>query len=90
VTNLKNKKQKIKKMDKNGLKIVYKNNKAYGIRNSVGFLFFFSNISHWSGQDERYRQEVEEQLELADFLLKCLKEADPKIVLDAKTQGGLK
>ena len=54
------------------LQIIYKNNKPYGIRDSTGFLFFFTNISKYSGQEERYRQEIDRQYKLADFLLKAL------------------
>ena len=56
------------------LKIIYKHNKPYGIRDSGGFLFFFTNIFKYSGQEERYRQEIEEQFELADYLLEVLKQ----------------
>jgi hypothetical protein len=55
------------------LQIVYKNNKPYGIRDDTGFLFFFSTIQKYSGQEERYRQEVEEQYQLADYLLASLR-----------------
>ena len=55
-----------------GLQIIYKNNKPYGIRDEGGFLFFFVNISKYTGQEERYRKEVEEQYELADYLLSSL------------------
>jgi len=59
---------------KEDLQIIYKNNKPYGIRDKTGFLFFFVNFTKYSGQEERYRQEVKGQYELADFLLKALKE----------------
>ena len=54
------------------LQIIYKHNKPYGIRDAGGFLFFFTDISKWTGQEERYRQEIQEQYDLADYLLKCL------------------
>ena len=50
-------------------KIIYKNYKPYGIRDRSGFLFFFRDISKYPNQEERYRQEVEEQYSLADYLL---------------------
>ena len=56
------------------LQIIYKNNKPYGIRNENGFLLFFSNLHKYTGQEERYRMEIEEQLTLADFLLNTLKQ----------------
>jgi len=56
----------------NKLQIIYKNNKPYGIRDETGFLFFFAGVSKFPGQEERYRQEVEEQYRLADYLLASL------------------
>ena len=55
------------------LKIIYKHNKPYGIRDSGGFLFFFADINKYTDQEERYRKEVEEQYGLADYLLETLK-----------------
>ncbi|MBC8147386.1 MAG: hypothetical protein H8E98_05320 [Bacteroidetes bacterium] len=60
------------------LQIIYKSNKPYGIRDEGGFLFFFTSISKYQGQEERYRQEVEEQYALADFLLESLKKRKEK------------
>jgi len=57
------------------LQIIYKLNKPYGIRDSTGYLLFFSSVSKFTGQEERYRSEIEHQFKLADFLLKSLKEA---------------
>jgi len=50
------------------IRVVYQNNKPEGIRDKGGFLFFFSTIQKWPRQEERYRQEVQEQFELADYL----------------------
>ena len=58
---------------RNNLKIIYKHNKPYGIRDENGFLLFFPDITKYQGQEERYRSEVEEQYKLADFLLSALK-----------------
>jgi len=55
------------------LQIIYKHNKPYCIRDTGGYLFFFVDISKFSGQEERYRREVEQQYELADYLLGVLK-----------------
>ena len=63
---------RIESMDK--LQIIYKNNKPYGIRDSGGFLLFFVEIAKWSDQEERYRQEIQEQYDLADYLLGALKQ----------------
>jgi hypothetical protein len=54
------------------LQVIYKHNKPYGIRDENGYLFFFADISKYSGQEDRYRQEVYEQYALADYLLGAL------------------
>ncbi len=56
--------------------IIYQNNKPYGIRNKGGYLFFFTKISKFSEQEERYRKEIEEQFKLADFLCNCIKQEE--------------
>jgi hypothetical protein len=53
-------------------KTIYKNNKPHGIRNEDGFVLFFPSISKYSGQEERYRKEIEDQFKLADFLVQQL------------------
>ena len=55
------------------LRIVYQNNKPRGIRDSGGFLFFFKDIHKFTDQEERYREEVEHQYRLADYLLAALR-----------------
>jgi hypothetical protein len=57
------------------IEIIYKHNKPYGIRDKGGFLFFFTEVNKYSGQEERYRQEIEQQSNLADYLLDALKKA---------------
>ena len=53
----------------NKLQIIYKHNKPYGIRDENGFLFFFADVPKFPNQEERYRQEVQAQFALADYLL---------------------
>ncbi len=60
------------------LQIIYKHSKPYGIRDSSGFLFFFASITKYQGQEERYRQEVEQQYRLADYLLDALQNTRAK------------
>lgn len=55
------------------LQVIYQNNVPYGIRDKTGFLFFFRTISAYDGQDERYRKEIEELVQLAEDLLAKLK-----------------
>ena len=54
------------------VRIIYKNNKPYGMRDESGFLLFFSGINKYPGQEERYRQEIEGQFKLADQIKACL------------------
>jgi hypothetical protein len=56
------------------LQIIYNSGLPYGIRDETGYLFFFRKIDKWSGQEERYRQEINELYELADYLLSALNE----------------
>ena len=56
------------------LEIIYKNNAPYGIRDENGYILHFLPVRKFGGQEERYRQEVEEQFKLADYLLKSLQE----------------
>lgn len=65
------------------LEVIYKHNKPYGIRDSTGFLFFFPQITKYSGQEERYRDEIFQQFNLADFLLNKL------LVRAAENQGAV-
>lgn len=58
-----------------GLQIVYEHGAPKGIRDSGGYLFFFPRVSKYTGQEERYRLEVAQQLALADYLLGSLREA---------------
>lgn len=55
------------------IQIVYKDNgQPHGIRDNGGFLLFFPDIFKYEGQEERYRQEIERQYKLADYLLDSL------------------
>jgi len=58
--------------------IIYKHNKPYGIRDKNGFLFFFTEISKFGEQEQRYKEEIEEQYKLADLLLSVLKKGELK------------
>jgi len=71
------------------LQIIYKNNKPEGIRDEHGFLFFFSRINKYDNQEERYREEIQEQYDLADFLLEALKKKGDEMTdeeIEAETE----
>lgn len=57
------------------VRIVYRYNRPYGIRDKGGYLLFFTDRHKYSGQEERYRQELEQQFKLADYLLAALLKA---------------
>lgn len=67
--------QKVMPLVEGKVRIIHKYNKPYGIRDETGFLFFFSNITKYHGQEERYRSEVEQQYRLADYLMGALEKA---------------
>jgi len=56
------------------IEIIYKNDLPDGIRDRTGYLFFFTGISRYQDQEERYKREVEQQQRLADFLLMALQD----------------
>lgn len=51
------------------VEIIYKNGCPYGIRDESGYLLFFTKVSKYTGQENRYRKDVEQQYKLADYLL---------------------
>lgn len=55
------------------LQIIYQGDRPHGIRNKGGFLLFFPQITKFPGQEERYQQELKQQVELANNLLNSLK-----------------
>jgi len=54
------------------LRLVIKNKKPYGIRDTDGFLVLFPSISSYTDQAERFKKEVDEQYNLAYYLMRCL------------------
>ena len=57
-----------------GLKTIHKNGQPYGIRYEGGYLLFFPKVSKYDGQEERYTKELKYSFELADKIIKALKE----------------
>lgn len=56
------------------LTIVYKNGQPHGIRNSGGYLLFFSKVIKYPNQEERYLQELKESFDVANVVFNSLKE----------------
>jgi len=62
----------------NKLQIIHKHGQPEGIRYEGGYLFFFPSVHKYQGQEDRYRREIQERYELADYLLAQLEKATPK------------
>lgn len=57
-----------------GLQIIHKNGQPYGIRDKGGYLLFFPKVSKYGGQEERYIGEIKEAFDLAEKIIKALKQ----------------
>lgn len=57
-----------------GLQTIHKNGQPYGIRDEGGYLLFFPKVSKYDGQEERYVAEIKEAFDLAEKIIKALKE----------------
>ena len=56
------------------LQIIHKNGQPYGIRDENGFLLFFPKVTKYDGQEDRYVDEIKEFFDLAEKILKALKQ----------------
>lgn len=50
------------------LRIVNKNGKPYGIRDAGGFILFFSEVSKFPGQHDRYMRAIAKQKEIKEII----------------------
>ncbi len=53
-------------------RIIHKNAQPYGIRDDGGYLLFFPKVTKYTGQEERYIEEIQETFALADKIIKAL------------------
>jgi protoheme ferro-lyase len=60
------------------VRVIYEHGEPHGIRDDSGFICFFNSVPKYSGQEDRYRQECEDRIEIADFLCESLSKADRK------------
>jgi hypothetical protein len=51
------------------VRLISKHGQPYGIRDWTGFLFFFTEVQKYDGQEDRYRRELAERWQLADDLM---------------------
>jgi len=57
--------------------VIYENDAPHGLRNKSGYQFFFPKVTKFSGQEERYQRELEEQRNLARYLVSVFKAHPP-------------
>lgn len=50
------------------LEVVFRNGKAYGIRNKSGFICFMMEVSRYPAQDARYKRELKESENYAQLI----------------------
>ena len=61
-------------MEYQNLQIIHKHGQPYGIRDAGGFLLFFPTVNKYSGQEQRYIEEIQECYDLAEIILNALKQ----------------
>ena len=54
------------------LQIIDEHGQPKGIRDRSGFLMFFTTVTRYDGQDERYERELVEGRQLAQYVLWAL------------------
>ena len=69
--------------------IVRENGQIKGIRNKGGFVLFFPKVTKWSGQEERYKEELKQQEDLAESITDFLNDTidDPNYKSEAWGTG---
>ena len=60
------------------LQIIHKNGQPYGIRDKGGYILFFPKVSKYDNQEERYIEEIKQRFDIAEKILKALKQMQPK------------
>ena len=56
------------------LQVILKNGQPYGIRYKGGYLLFFTTVTKYSGQEERYVKEIQEAFTLSKKIIEALKQ----------------
>jgi predicted RNA-binding protein with TRAM domain len=54
------------------IEIIHKNGQPYGIRDAGGYLLFFPEVTKYTGQEQRYVEEIQESFALAEKIKKAL------------------
>jgi len=61
------------------VRVIYEHGEPHGIRDDSGYICFFNSVTKFPGQDDRYRREIVERQEIADFMCDALNSADRKV-----------
>ena len=70
------------------LQIIEGTGNVTGIRDKGGYLLFFPRVSRYSGQNQRYADEMAQQKALAEFILSALENYPGRIVDDKPIEVG--
>ena len=65
------------------LRLIFEHGEPHGIRDTRGFMLHFHRVPKFSGQEERYRNELAQRARLADFLLEALRRSDETLAAAA-------
>ena len=55
------------------LETIHKNGQPYGIRDAGGYLLFFPKVTKYTGQEQRYVEEIQECYSLAEKIMNALR-----------------
>jgi len=58
------------------VRVIYEHGEPHCVRDDSGVICLFNPVTKFTGQDERYRREMRERADIAEFVCKALKEAD--------------
>lgn len=64
--------ERAERVARNELKIVYNLNQPHGIRDKNGYLLFFPEITKYPDQEDRYKKEVQDCIDLSNLLFQVL------------------
>ena len=54
------------------LEVIHKYGQPYGIRDARGYLLFFPRVKKYTGQEQRYVEEIQECYSLAEKIMNAL------------------
>ena len=57
------------------VRVIYEHGEPTGVRDDTGFLCHFHRVNHWSGQEDRYREELARRARQAEVVAAALRGA---------------